>query len=76
MGVFICALAVITHLLRLTSLGMPYLVPFYPFRPSSLVDTAIRPPISKFHHRPGFLRSKKPVRFDKKNANLKKDIDE
>ncbi|KQX48654.1 spore germination protein [Paenibacillus sp. Root444D2] len=76
LGIFICALAVITHLLRLTSLGMPYLVPFYPFRISNLYDTVIRPPFSKFHHRPGFFRTKNPVRFDKRNANLKKDIDE
>ncbi|MBD2872058.1 spore germination protein [Paenibacillus arenilitoris] len=76
LGIFICTLALVAHLLRLTSLGMPYLVPFYPLRASDLYDTVIRPPYSKFHHRFSFLRSPKPVRFDKKNANLKKDIDE
>lgn len=76
LGIFICGLAVITHLLRLTSLGMPYLVPFYPFRSSDLFDTLLRPPFSKFHHRPSFFRPKNPVRFDKRNANIKKDIDE
>ncbi|CAN7727706.1 spore germination protein [Paenibacillus sp. LjRoot56] len=76
LGIFICILAMVAHLLRLTSLGMPYLVPFYPFRTSDLFDTVIRPPYSKFHHRFTFLRSRKPVRFDRKYANAKKDIDE
>lgn len=76
LGIFICALAVAIHLLRLTSFGMPYLVPFYPFRASDLRDTVIRPPFSKLHHRPSYFRSKDPVRFDKRNANSKKDIDE
>lgn len=76
LGIFICSIIVITHLLRLTSLGMPYLVPFYPLRLKGLTDTIIRPPYSKLHHRPEFYRTKNPVRFDKKKANLKKDIDE
>lgn len=76
LGIVICTLALIAHLLRLTSLGMPYLVPFYPFRSSDLYDTLIRPPYSKFHHRFSFFRSPKPLRFDKKNANKKRDIDE
>lgn len=76
LGIFICTLAVVAHLLRLTSLGMPYLVPFYPFRTSDLFDTVIRPPYSKFHHRFSFFRSPKPVRFDRKNAKIKRDIDE
>ncbi|TFE27549.1 spore germination protein [Cohnella luojiensis] len=76
LGIFICTFAVVAHLLRLTSLGMPYLVPFYPYRSADLYDTVIRPPYSKFHHRFNFFRSPKPVRFDRKNANLKRDIDE
>lgn len=76
LGIFIGTLALVAHLLRLTSLGMPYLVPFYPFRTSDLYDTVIRPPYSKFHHRFSFFRSPKPVRFDKENANAKRDIDE
>jgi hypothetical protein len=76
LGIFICTLALVAHLLRLTSLGMPYLVPFYPFRTSDLYDTVIRPPYSKYHHRFSFFRSPKPKRFNKKNANKKRDIDE
>lgn len=76
LGIFIGTLALVAHLLRLTSLGMPYLVPFYPFRTSDLYDTVIRPPYSKFHHRLSFFRSPNPVRFDRKDANTKKDIDE
>lgn len=76
LGIIICTLFLVAHLLRLTSLGMPYLVPFYPLRISDLYDTVIRPPYSKFHHRFSFLRSPNPVRFDRKNANTKRDIDE
>ncbi|SFS57487.1 spore germination protein [Paenibacillus sp. BC26] len=74
LGIFICTFALVAHLLRLTSLGMPYLVPIYPFRTSDLYDTVVRPPYSKFHHRFSFLRSPNPVRFDKKNANKKRDL--
>ncbi|BFT72298.1 spore germination protein [Paenibacillus sp. P36] len=76
LGIFICTITLVAHLLRLTSLGMPYLVPFYPFRTSDLYDTVIRPPYSKFHHRLSFLRTLKPTRFNKKNANAKRDIDD
>lgn len=76
LGIFICAIAVITHLLRLTSLGMPYLVPFYPLRVSDLFDSVVRSPYSSYHHKFSFLRSPKPQRFDKKDARQKKDIDE
>ncbi|MBM7569018.1 spore germination protein [Paenibacillus sacheonensis] len=76
LGIFMCSIIVVTHLLRLTSLGMPYLVPFYPLRLKSLTDTIIRPPYSKFHQRPGFYRTKNPARFDKRKSNLKNDIDE
>ncbi|REE91714.1 GerA spore germination protein [Paenibacillus taihuensis] len=76
LGIFLCSVIVVTHLLRLTSLGMPYLVPFYPLRLKGLTDTVIRPPYSKLHHRPGFYRTKNPVRYDNRKSNLKKDIDE
>jgi Bacillus/Clostridium GerA spore germination protein. len=80
LGIFICIIAVATHLLRLTSFGMPYLVPFYPLRPKGMFDTIIRPPYSMFHSRPNFLRTKNSVRFDKntgkQNKDKDKDIDE
>lgn len=76
LGIFICTLGLVAHLLRLTSLGMPYLVPFYPFRTSDLYDTVIRPPYSKYQNRFSFFRPSKPVRFNKKNTNKKRDIDE
>ncbi|RAP78476.1 spore germination protein [Paenibacillus montanisoli] len=76
LGIFICTIAICAHLLRLTSLGMPYLVPYYPFRASDAYDTVIRPSYSKFHHRLSYFRSQRPVRVDKKQLNRKKDIDE
>lgn len=76
LGIMLCGLAVVTHLLRLTSLGMPYLVPIYPWRAADMFDTIIRPPLSRFHHRPGFFRSPNPRRFVEKPVKRKKDIDE
>ncbi|NBD24982.1 spore germination protein [Paenibacillus glycinis] len=75
LGIAICGFAVITHLLRLTSLGMPYLVPFYPFRPSDLYDSVIRAPYTNFNRRFSFFRSTNPIRFDK-HKKARKDIDE
>ncbi|SDW06651.1 spore germination protein [Paenibacillus sp. CF384] len=76
LGIFICTIAIFAHLLRLTSLGMPYLVPFYPFRATDAYDTVIRPSYSRFHHRLSYFRSQRPVRFSKEQAKRKKDIDE
>ncbi|MFD0669974.1 spore germination protein [Cohnella sp. GCM10027633] len=76
LGIAICGVAVVIHLLRLTSFGMPYLVPYYPYRQSDFADSIIRAPYSKFHHRPSFLRTRNPVRFDRNKAKLKNDIDE
>jgi len=76
LGIMMCGIAVVTHLLRLTSLGMPYLVPFSPWRKADMFDTIVRPPLSSFHHRPGFFRSPNPRRFGKAHAARKRDIDE
>lgn len=76
LGIFIFILFVLIHLLRLTSLGMPYLVPFYPLRPSDMFDSVIRSPYTKFHHKFSFFRTLNPVRFDKKKAKVKEDINE
>ncbi|MGC4377399.1 spore germination protein [Fictibacillus sp. Mic-4] len=75
-GITICLWFTLTHLIRLTSLGTPYLVPFYPPRKSFWGDTFVRAPYSKMiktvdYYRPGAI-----FRVKGKNVKEKKDIDE
>lgn len=76
LGIFICGGFVITHLLRLKSLGIPYLAPFYPLRPADLKDSIVRFSYGATYLRPGYLRTKNPVRFPASRVKVKKDIDE
>lgn len=73
LGINICAWFILAHLLRMTSLGRPYLEPLYPLRISDMRDALVRLPLKNQNVRPGFLNSGKPVRFKDKK---KKDIDE
>lgn len=76
LGIVFCFCILLTHLIQLTSLGRPFLAPIYPPRFTDLKDSFIRLPFEKLRLRPQFLRTKNPVRFNKKKANMKKDIDE
>ena len=76
LGIVVCLCFVTTHLLRLTSLGRPYLEPIYPPRLHDLKEAFVRPPLSTLRKRPQYLRTKKPARFSRKAAKEKKDIDE
>lgn len=76
LGIFICGGFVVTHLLRLKSLGIPYLSPFYPLRPADLKDSIVRFSYGATYLRPSYLRTKNPVRFPASRAKVKKDIDE
>ncbi|WP_240702948.1 spore germination protein [Cohnella luojiensis] len=68
LGIFIVFAFLLVHLLRLKSIGAPYLVPVYPLRLSDLNDSLIRLPYSSFPRRPSFLRtrhsSRKSVEID------------
>ncbi|WP_246938871.1 spore germination protein [Bacillus pinisoli] len=75
-GIVICFCFLITHLLRLTSLGRPFLEPIYPLRVSDLRDAFIRLPFSQLGKRPQQLRPKTSIRFSPKDAKMKRDIDE
>lgn len=59
------------HLLKLTSLGRPYLEPIYPMRVNDLKDALIRAPFSKMPKRPEFLRPKKIDKFNKVKVKKK-----
>lgn len=76
LGVVMCFCLFLTHLIRLTSLGRPFLEPIYPPRIRDLRDSFVRLPFHALSKRPIALRTEKPIRFDKKKANQKKDIDE
>jgi len=75
-GIVFCFCLILTHLLRLTSLGRPFLEPTYPLRLNDLKDSFVRLPFSKLSNRPVQLRTEQPNRFNQKAANEKKDIDE
>lgn len=66
----------LTHLLRQTSLGRPYLHPVYPLRFADLKDSFIRAPIQFFGMRPQLYRPKDDYRFSPRKAEQLDDIDE
>lgn len=76
LGIVYCFCILMTHLIRLTSLGRPFLEPLYPPRLSDFKDALIRLPMSFNSKRPDYLRTEQPIRFSKTKAKEKKDIDE
>ncbi len=73
-GVLFCSCLLLTHMIRLTSLGRPFLEPFYPPRYRDLKDSFIRLPFNKL--RPVYLRTQNPYRFYQEKRKVKRDIDE
>ncbi|WLD93639.1 spore germination protein [Alkalihalobacillus sp. AL-G] len=76
LGIMLCFCFLLVHLLRLDSLGRPYLEPLFPPRVPDLKDTIIRMPFSTQSLRPINLQPESTERFKKKKAKKKKDIDE
>jgi hypothetical protein len=76
LGIVFCFCILMTHLIRLTSLGRPFLEPLYPPRLKDLRDALVRFPFNKQEKRPLFLRTQKPRRFWGKEGKKKLDIDE
>ena len=76
LGMTIAFCFLITHLLRLTSLGLPYMEPMFPLRLKDFRDALFRLPFKNQATRPTFLRTKDFSRFSKEKAYQKKDIDE
>lgn len=66
----------LTHLIRLTSLGRPFLEPLYPPRVKDLKDAIIRLPFSWQALRPIQIQSLETKKFNGKQAKQKRDIDE
>ncbi|ADC50881.1 sopre germination protein [Alkalihalophilus pseudofirmus OF4] len=66
----------LVHLLTITSLGRPYLAPLYPTRLADFKDAFFRMSFNFQSKRPIHLQTKNNVRFNKRKAKKKKDIDE
>ncbi|MGJ9459278.1 spore germination protein [Oceanobacillus sp. CF4.6] len=66
----------IIHLLKVTSLGRPYLAPIYPFRMEDLNKVLFRLPQSFQGKRFASFRPKNLIRFKERRAKNKNDIDE
>lgn len=73
-GVAVCFALLISHLLKLTSLGRPFLEPIYPLRVEDFKDSIIRLPFSKQALRPLQIRAQDRQRFQQE-ASQKKDWD-
>lgn len=73
LGITIAAVFLMTHLIKLTSMGHPYLEPIYPFRMQDWKDSFVRLPFNIFKSRPVNLRpddiSRQP---QPKKARIKK----
>jgi hypothetical protein len=76
LGIVFCFCCLLTHLIRLTSLGRPYLEPLYPLRLPDLKDTIVRLGFNTQALRPIFVQTKNKVRFSPKEGKRKLDIDE
>nr|WP_243385916.1 spore germination protein [Bacillus kexueae] len=75
-GIVLCFSYFTAHLLRLTSLGRPFLEPVYPPRVHDLKDAVIRFPFSMMTKRPQALRTESPNRMDPNDTKQNKDVDE
>ncbi|MEY8189646.1 spore germination protein [Peribacillus simplex] len=76
-GVAVCFAFLMSHLLKLTSLGRPFLEPIYPLRVEDFKDSIIRLPFSKQALRPLQIRAKDRVRFQQEAPQKKEwDIDD
>ena len=63
LGMFIVSVFLLIHLLRLKTVGAPYLAPIYPFRRSDLNDSLVRLPFSSSRKRPSSLRTQNSSRM-------------
>lgn len=68
LGISLAALLLMTHLVKLTSIGRPYLEPIYPLQIKDWKDSFVRLPFNLFKSRPKNLQTENPV----KQTTLKK----
>jgi hypothetical protein len=75
-GIILALSFVLVHLIRLESLGRPYLSPVYPPRLLDMSDAIFRLPYNRGLKRPNSLKTSLPSPKTLKETRLKKDIDE
>ncbi len=56
LGIYVGVLFIIGHLTRLKSLGVPYMIPLYPYRKGWALGSFIRPNFVKLNKRPSIFR--------------------
>ena len=71
-GIMLAVCFILVHLLRQSSLGAPYMSPFYPPRLKEMRDSIIRMPIPLTAKRPALTRSKDDYKFDPEPIKPKK----
>lgn len=64
LGIMMGFVMILGHLLRLKSLGSPYLVPLFPFRHKDYRDSFIRSSVESSYLRPGYLLPLMKKRYD------------
>ncbi|MBP2239656.1 hypothetical protein J2Z40_000209 [Cytobacillus eiseniae] len=74
LGVALSFCFLLIHLLRLSSLGRPFLEPFYPLRLQDLTDSLVRLPFSKQSKRPILEQTNDTVKFNQSKAEKKNDL--
>jgi len=75
-GIIISFCFLIIHLLKLETIGGPYLSPVYPLRWKDLGYSFMKIPNQFLSHRPMTNRPEDQERFSKRKARQKKDVDE
>lgn len=75
-GIMFCFCFILIHLLKITTLGRPYLSPIYPFRFSDLKYSIFRMPYQYLVKRPVSNNPIDKGRIPIKKAKRKKDVDE
>ncbi|QPC46548.1 spore germination protein [Mangrovibacillus cuniculi] len=75
-GIMLAFCFIIIHLLRLTTIGVPYLSPIYPLRLSDLRYSLFRVPQQYLKMRPASNRPLNEERYTKRDPKQKRDIDQ
>ncbi|RCW48362.1 spore germination protein [Paenibacillus prosopidis] len=73
LGIMMGIVLILGHLLRLKSLGNPYLVPMFPFRYKDYRDSFVRSSVESSYLRPGYLRPLTQKRYNVRPRNDKGD---
>jgi hypothetical protein len=75
-GIMLAFCFFLIHMLKLTSIGRPYLMPLYPFRWRDFGYSIAKFPIQFLSTRPETNQPKDEKRFNKRKTREKKDVDE